>query len=584
MPTLELKHSTIDYIQSLNGIEHKPELWSEWLPDIGCPVDSNNDLTIEVEVFPDRPDLLSHETIARASRSFLLTGKNPVGFNVVPGQIKMSVDQSLGGVRPVIMGAVVRDVDTGSSQEQRDEFIQSLMDHQEKLHMTLGRKRKFSSIGVHDLASLSPPFRVITAPQSFSFIPLACSEEMSIEEILTNHPKGAEYAHLMEDLDEFPVILDSNDDVLSFPPIINGSHTTVNEETRDFFIDVTGWDERACEACLLLVCLSMAERGGVVESVEISGFNGDKTVIPRGDSRKFRVPNRLIEKILGLELSSDELSGAIERMGGRLEESRTVTDGPNEHGRWADCVVGEVEHVISMPRWRSDIMHPIDIVEDIAIGFGFHNLPNIMSTTHIDAVPLKSTHLKRRFGESMRASGLQEVQSLTLSNERDQFELIRWSQQGGLAKIANPITSDHTVLRQYILPSLLRLLSANRHHELPQRVYEMGVVVRDSKNRDRGAWACAEVGSGFTSAKGIAQAMLRDLGAITENIEFKPTIAGHGPWISGRGSSIMVRGEKVGEFGEIAPEVSGSFGLKSPIHAGEINLEVVGEMIPDPVT
>ena len=170
----------------------------------------------------------------------------------------MSVDQSLGGVRPVIMGAVVRDVDTGSSQEQRDEFIQSLMDHQEKLHMTLGRKRKFSSIGVHDLASLSPPFRVITAPQSFSFIPLACSEEMSIEEILTNHPKGAEYAHLMEDLDEFPVILDSNDDVLSFPPIINGSHTTVNEETRDFFIDVTGWDERACEACLLLVCLSMA--------------------------------------------------------------------------------------------------------------------------------------------------------------------------------------------------------------------------------------------------------------------------------------------------------------------------------------
>ena len=139
-------------------------------------------------------------------------------------------------------------------------------------------------------------------------------------------------------------------------------------------------------------------------------------------------------------MSSDELSAAIEMIGGRLEESRTVTDGPNEHGRWADCVVGEVEHVISMPRWRSDIMHPIDIVEDIAIGFGFQNLPNIMSTTHIDAVPLKSTHLKRRFGESMRASGLQEVQSLTLSNERDQFELIRWSQQGGLAKIPNPIS------------------------------------------------------------------------------------------------------------------------------------------------
>ena len=184
----------------------------------------------------------------------------------------------------------------------------------------------------------------------------------------------------------------------------------------------------------------------------------------------------------------------------------------------------------------------------------------------------------------MRACGLQEVQSLTLSNEKDQFELVRWPQQGGLAIISNPITSDHTVLRQYILPSLLRLLAANRHHELPQRVYEMGTVVRDSKNMERGAWTCAEVGSGFTSAKGIAQSILRDMGAIPEEIEFESSEEGVGPWISGRGSDILVKGMKVGEFGEISPEVSASFGLKSPIHAGEIDLEEVGAIIPDPVT
>jgi len=553
------------------------------LPELGCPVDSNNQDLIEVEVFPDRPDLLSHETIARASRSFLSSTEVGVDLPVFPGEIELSVDPELEGVRPIVLGAVVRGVDTGSNPEEREDFIQSLMDHQEKLHLTLGRKRKFSSIGVHDLNSLKPPFRVTTVPSTYSFIPLAGTEEMSIEQILSEHPKGVEYAHLMEELERFPVILDSEERVLSFPPIINGSHTTVHEGTEDFFIDVTGWDERSCESCLLLICLSMSERGGRVESIEFSGPDGEEKSIPQGGARKHRVPDSLIKKILGLQLSSDELSRAITKMGGKLEESRTVTDGPNERGRWVDCVVGEIEHLISMPRWRSDIMHPIDVVEDIAIGFGFQNLPEILSKTHLDAIPLEVSNLNRRFGESMRACGLQEVQSLTLSNEKDQFENVRWPQEEGVALISNPITTEHTILRQYILPSLLRLLSANRHHELPQRVYELGTVVRRFRNIQRGAWTCAEVGNGFTTSKGIAQAFLRDMGAEEKDVEFLSTAPGHGPWITGRGSLILVKGKEIGEFGEIAPEVSGNFGIISPIQAGEIDLEEVSNIIPDPV-
>ena len=553
------------------------------MPKLGCPVDSNSQDSIEVEVFPDRPDLLSHETMARASRAFLSTSDVGVSIPLSQGEIGLSIDPGLEEVRPIVMGAVVRGVDTGSNQEEREDFIQSLMDHQEKLHMTLGRKRKFASIGVHDLDSLKPPFRATTVASDFSFIPLACKEEMTIERILKEHPKGTEYSHLMEGMSSFPVIFDSEDRVLSFPPIINGSHTTVHEGTEDFFIDVTGWDSRACESCLLLVCLSMAERGGSVESIKLLGSNGEEVRMPNGDARKHRVPDSLIRRILGLELSSEELSHAIAKMGGELEVSRTVTDGPNERGRWADCVVGEIEHIISMPRWRSDIMHPIDVVEDIAIGHGFENLPEILSKTHLDAVPLVSSNLNRRFGESMRACGLQEVQSLTLSNQRDQFENVRWPQEDGLAWISNPITSDHTVLRQYILPSLLRLLAANRHHELPQRVYELGSVVRGYRNCQRGAWTCAEVGSGFTASKGIAQALLRDLGAIDGDVEFLPTEPGQGPWITGRGSQILINGRSIGEFGEISPEVSGKFGIKSPIQAGEIDLEEVGTLIPDPV-
>ena len=583
MPTLNLQHSVLQYIQDINGAKHSGESWSDWLPAMGCPVEDNNNETIEVEVFPDRPDLLSHESLARAARSFVGGAFEKPSVEVTESGLEMEVDPSLELVRPVIMAAIVRDVDTGSTDFERNEFIQSLMDHQEKLHLTLGRKRRFSSIGVHDMSTLSEPFKVVTVPDSHSFVPLMMREEMTIKQILEEHPKGVEYASLMDDLESFPVILDSNDDILSFPPIINGDHTTVTESTTDFFIDVTGWDKRACEACLMLVCLSLHERGGAIESVRVKGYDGEVNITPRGDAVRHQVPDRLIEKVLGLDLGSDEIAAALIKMGGRLIESRTVTDGVNRAERWADCAVGEREHVVEMPRWRSDIMHPIDIVEDIAIGYGYDNMPEKLSEVHLDAIPLDSSHLNRRFRASLRSLGIQETQGLTLSNERDQFERVRWPAQGGLSVISNPITIDHTLMRQYILPSLLRLLAANRHHELPQRVYELGEVVRDSANSTRVAWACAEVAGGFTAAKGIAQALLRDLGADMSEVVFLATEDSQGPWIAGRGARVLVSGEELGEFGEVDPSVGLEFGLKSPIHAGEFDVAAAGRLIPKPV-
>ena len=583
MPTISLQHSVIERIQRINNFNHQRERWPDFLPDIGCPVEEFNDEEIEIEVFPDRPDLLGHETMARAARSFMGAHDTVSDVGVIPSGIKIDVDTSLEDVRPIIMAAVVRGVNTGSNDSERDAFIQSLMDHQEKLHLTLGRKRSLSSIGVHDLSKLQPPFRYETVDGGYSFVPLASEKEMSISEVLTGHPKGVEYAHLMDGMSRYPIIVDSNDDILSFPPIINGDHTTVNEGTTDFFIDVTGTDTRACEACLLLVCLSLSELGGKVESVEISGWDDGVTITPNFENKRHRVPGKLVERILGVELGESEISESISRMGGELIETRTVTEGSERADRWADCVVGEKEHIVSMPRWRSDIMHPVDIIEDIAIGFGYGNLPQKLSSVHIDAVPLPSSQINRRIRASLRSVGLQETQSLTLSNKGDQFEIMRWKERGASSIISNPITMDHTMMRQFVLPSLLRLLSSNRHHELPQRVYELGEVVHDSRNKISASWACAEVGSGFASAKGIAQALVRDLGGTLDEVEYRPMDTGDGPWIGGRGSRVIIDGIEVGQFGEIDPEVSNKFGLKSPIHAGEFDVERLAAAIPDPV-
>ena len=236
-----------------------------------------------------------------------------------------------------------------------------------------------------------------------------------------------------------------------------------------------------------------------------------------------------------------------------------------------------------MPRWRSDIMHPIDVVEDIAIGFGYDNLPDILSSVHIDASPLKSSNLYRRIRMSLRSVGLQEIQSLTLSNERDQFEKTRWPVISEATVISNPITVDHTLLRQYIFPSLMNLLSSNRHHELPQRVYELGEVVHGGNNRTRVSWACAEAGAGFSTAKGIVQSLLRDLGAVSSEISFEPTPDNMGPWINGRGALVLIGGQEIGEFGEVSPEVMSLFGLRSPIHAGEFDVDMISKTVKDPI-
>ena len=584
MPTIELKHSILQYIQEINQFNHKSDDWKKWLPEIGCPIDYFDEEKIEIEVFPDRPDLLSHETLARACRSFTDEMKfQESELEIKNGDIEIKVESDMEKIRPVILGAVVRGVKIGRNEKEKNDFIQSLMDHQEKLHLTLGRRREFASIGVHDLTNIKPPFRYITVDEKFSFIPLAEEKEMSIKDILQKNSKGKEYAHLMKDLKKYPVILDYDDNVLSFPPIINGNHTTVTESTEDFFIDVTGWNRRSCEACLLLICLSLSERGGDIEVVNFIDLDGSEYLSPLTERKKHRVPDKLITKILDIEMDNEQISRAIAKMGGELIETRTVTDGPNNTERWIDCEIGEKEHIIAMPRWRSDIMHPIDIVEDLAIGFGFNNLPKKTSSIHIDSIPLNSSNLFRRVGESLRASSLQEIQSLTLSNEKDQFGLMRWEKNKSVTVISNPITIDHTILRQYILPSLLRLLSANRHYELPQRVYEIGDVVRDDINQKQVAWACAEVGSGFTTAKGITMALLKDLGTDLETVSFEATNERVGPWIKGRGAIIHINGEKIGEIGEIDPEVSESFGLKSPIHAGEFDLEAIGRLINDPV-
>ena len=582
MPTISIQQKLLRQLLSRHGLQHDVEKMAHQLPLLGTDIDTCDEQTLDIEIFPDRPDLLSGETLAKAIRPFLHGSKSEPELEVVPGSVKMTVDPELEQIRPVILGAIVRDVQTGNTSEEKNEFIKALMDHQEKLHFALGRGRRRASIGVHDLSKIAPPFHVKAVPHSTAFTPLASEEKMTLEEILTSHPKGVDYAHLLKDMNAYPIIFDSNNEVLSFPPIINGNQTTVSHTTNDFFIDVTGWDRRACESSLMLIALQLAERGGRIESVEVTGFDGKVEHMPQSSPLEHQVTERLLDGLLGRRLTDEEISTAINRMGGQYLGRKEATETTaSSVTKMSDIVEGDVVLTFAMPRWRFDILHPVDLVEDVAIGHGYEDLGADVPKAPLTAIPRKDNHIRRRLRESLQGLGLMQIQSLTLSNDFDQFEAMRWPPMGEVTRITNPITIDHTLLRQYLLPGLFRLMASNRHHDLPQAVYELGTVIRDHSNSERFAFLVAEQGGGFAAVRGRIQSLLNDLGATEYSIE--PLSGKMGPWLSGRGAKVVIAGVHVGCFGEMDPSVSHQYELSVPLNGAEFDISALQSVLTDPV-
>jgi phenylalanyl-tRNA synthetase beta chain len=514
-------------------------------------------------------------------RSFLHNKPTLESLSLPSSGIEMTVDSELKTIRPVILGAVVKGLKMKDDGEM-DSFIKNLMDHQEKLHFALGRGRRRASIGVHDLNSIQAPFKVRAVPRTHSFTPLATQTEMDIETILAEHPKGMDYAHLLQGMERVPIIEDATGSVLSFPPIINGAHTTVHSGTRDLFIDVTGWDRRACESCLMLVALQAKQRGGEIQSINLTDCDGNQEVLPNWTPVEHRIPERLVKTILGRELTDEEMEQSITRMGGKfvgrdLAKSEEIQNGHSM--QYAHD--GENMLCFEMPRWRFDILHPVDIVEDLAIGHGFEDLGEDVPRAPMNAIPRNDEHLRRRIRTSLQGMSFMQIQSLTLSNEYDQFERMRWVPTNEITQITNPITQEHTMMRQFLLPGLLRLLATNRHHDLPQSVYELGTVVRDHKNMQRLAFITAERSGGFAAIRGRIQAFLRDMGA--EDVTIEPLPDNEGPWLAGRAAKVLIDGEWVGCFGEIDPSIAQTFELLVPMNAAEFDVDGLNRCLIDPV-
>jgi len=561
LPTIEFDYEDF---KTLLGVEitKDPEKLDELFSYVKGEVKliQADEVTAELQD-TNRPDLWSVEGLARALQGFIASDKGLKRYVVEGGSgVEVWVGSGLKDIRPYIACAVVKGVNLTYSA------IRQLMHLQDKMDQTYGRQRRRTSIGLYDFDLVSPPLRYgVAEPDEVSFVPLDFEEELTLGEILKRHPKGIEFGHLVRPYPVWPVFMDSKHKVLSFPPIINSNDLgRVTECTTNVLIEVTGTAYKSVLNTLTNVTLALADRGGSIYSAEIHYPYEDvrNVVTPELRVETLSLDVDYVRKVTGIELNISEIRGLLER------------------SRYGVIDATEFEVTVEIPCYRVDIMHPIDVVEDITIAYNYNKMKPIWPKLFTIGDISFESKFRDLVREIMVGLGFQEILSFTLSNPDILFARMNLRPEK-VVEIANPKVVSLTCLRNWLLPSLMEFLSHNIHVEYPQRVFEVGYcIVHDAtienKTRDLEKLACVTIHSNanFTETKSMLDSFLVNLG-----LHYELEETSHGSFIEGRIGKVLVGNSEIGLIGEIHPKVLQNWHLENPAAAFEITLNKLREFL-----
>ena len=547
MPVITFKYQDLKDL----GIDMDKDELIDTLPMMSSDIEDFDDEEIKVEFFPNRPDNLSVEGVARSFKGFIGQEVGFPDYKVEESGEVVVVDAEVADIRPYIAFAKIDNVDfTGDK-------LKYIMDFQENLHWVIGRDRKKVAIGIHNADVVEAPFKYIATPKDANaFVPLEKDSEMTPDEILTEHDKGKAYAHLIDKFDKYPLILDKDDNVLSMPPIINGELTKIKEDTKNVIVDVTGTDERAVNQALNIICCSFAEVGGQIKSMEVQ--YADKTIVspdltPQEMNVHVDTANELIG---GTSLTAEDIKELLFK------------------ARFDAEIIDDNEVKAIIPAYRVDILHEVDIVENIAVQYHINDV--VAKLPDINTVAYENNWFKAEgtIREVMIALGFQEVMSLMLTNEEAHYEKMNQPEEDHV-QVARPITIDRTMIRTSLINSLMEFLEDNKHEDLPQKIFEIGDVLyldetKENKTRTSkklAALVCHSTAN-FTEIKSIVTSVLSNLGYSMEisDSENKTFIEGRVADVTGEAEKGIIKGF----FGEVSPEVITNFTLEYPVIAFEI--------------
>jgi len=518
------------------------EKMQEKITLFGTPIESLNQEEIEIEIFPNRPDLYSLQGYLRSFLAFLgkKTGLKNYRINKPEKNYEVKIDSSVKDIRPFTACAIVKNLKID------DEKIKEIIDIQEKIHSTLGRNRKKLAIGIYPLENITLPINYTAKkPKDIRFIPLESNKEMTGLQILRQHPTGREYAHLLKGKNKFPVFIDSSGEILSMPPIINSEKTgKITEKTRDVFIECSGFDFEILKKTLNILVTMLADMSGKIYQMKVG-----KEITPNLEPERIKISIENMNKLLGLNLNKKQVKKLLERMG------YNFSIGDNE---------------VQIPPYRTDILHEVDIYEDIAIAYGYNNfqpqIPEISTIGEEDKKEIK----KRKISEILTGLNLLEVSTYHLLTKHD----LRKLQKNIELQVENSKT-DYKILRPSLFPSILKVLSENLDSEYPQKIFEIGTCFEKDDSKETGIketdkLAIALTPGNFTELKQILEYLAKML-----DINLRIEEAENEKFISGRVGKIIFSGKEIGLLGEIHPSLLKSFHLKMPLVYLEMNLEEI---------
>jgi phenylalanyl-tRNA synthetase beta chain len=232
---------------------------------------------------------------------------------------------------------------------------------------------------------------------------LEFKKEMTQKEILEDHPTGREYAWILEGFKKYPILIDSSNEVLSFPPIINSNFSgKIDIGDEDLFFEATGEDMESVLLAANIFAQAFYDRDFQIESVGVEYPEGDKITSPFLFDESVRISLSQVKDLTGLNLKEEQIKQLLEKMQYSYDKG-----------------------IVKIPNYRRDIMHPVDIIEDIAIAYGYSNIEML----HMESYTSGKTFPITRFIDKVRdlavGLGYQEVMSAILSNKELLFKKMK---------------------------------------------------------------------------------------------------------------------------------------------------------------
>jgi len=545
MPTIS--YSLEELIKGLNRSFTNEEL-NELLEMCKCELKQIKGDEIIGEITPERPDLFSTEGLIHFIKGILSIEKGPKRLVFIKENFKVKISERLKQVRPYVVIATVRGV------KLTNEALRRIINYQEILHESWCRSRKKASIGIYDLSKLKGDiyFELKNLDEIY-FRPLEESKKMTGREIIERNEKGIKYRHLIMPNDA-PVLIDSEGNYLSMAPIINSEDCKVNEKTTDILIDSTGFDIDFINSIVALMVHSITYYGGKVGIVRHE--LGIKIYYPNFSSKFYEFNINDFSKVIGVDFSSDQLINFLERL--RYGVNREAE-----------------KLIVEVPFYRVDVLHPIDVIEDVAILYGYNNfklsLPYLITKPKLS----KKSIIHNSVREIFNGFGFQEILNYMLCDVEVQTFKVNINESTiGLIKILNPISKEFSCIRANLFPCLLSFLSRNIANPYPQKIYEIGDVIINTgsqiKTINKLAGAVVDNEVEFEDIHGYLYAFFDSFNYTLSLQEAKLPYG-----LNGRSALLKINNKNVGWVAEINPDVLLKFSIRMPTIMFEIDLSEV---------